>query len=100
MIPISGIAPTLFPQRLSVSIKLPDIPQLDSSVEGARRKALLSTAQADPRNPLSAGADGADEFNRHAIIALDNNRVCDFRTPDNNRFWYGGTASAEQRYPE
>lgn len=58
----------------------PDIPLLDGSVEGARRKALLSTAQADPRNPLSAGADGADEFNRHAIIALDNNRICDFRT--------------------
>ena len=59
----------------------PDIPQIDAAIPGARRKALLSTAQADPGNPLSAGAEGADKFNRYSILAPDTPGVCDFRDP-------------------
>lgn len=59
----------------------PDIPQIDAAIPGARRKALLSTAQADPGNLRSAGAEGADKFNRYSILAPDTPGVCDFRDP-------------------
>lgn len=42
---------------------------------------MLSTAQADPGNPQSAGAGGADKFNRYSILAPDTPGICDFREP-------------------
>lgn len=56
----------------------PDIPKIETTDKREQRRAIIMTAQSDPYNPHQVSEIGKDIFNSYSLLALTNNRVCDF----------------------
>ncbi|QAV22631.1 enterochelin esterase [Proteus hauseri] len=54
----------------------PDVPTIEGSTAFEQRRAILTTAQADPLNPQASPQQSEDVYNHFSLLSLDAQREC------------------------
>lgn len=54
----------------------PDVPKIENAKGFEQRRAILTTAQADPLNPLVSPKKSEDSYNHFSLLSLSNQREC------------------------
>ena len=54
----------------------PDVPVIENSAPFEQRRAILTTAQADPFNSQNSPSQSEDIYNHFSLLSLDSKRKC------------------------